>query len=359
MARDHARIHLDIWGDDDWLDLPADAQCLYMTLYTSPGRTLCGAHEWSPSKLAQRAADWTVPRIEAAAETLSQQLFLIIDTDTDECLLRSWIKHDGLWRTPNMAVSVANARANLASRILRGVIVFEVLKLRAAEPKSTSWERPAVQSMLGQKAIDPASLEPFNGAHNPDPNGGRNGGVNPASNGAANPYGQNGAKGGSKGGPTNAFLTNATATKSDDDDSQDEPPLPAAEPEYIDNAAKPTKQHPSSAAKTVVRQELGTDAPYPRQTIERLAVQVDKLFHADHPDALIREAIREWDRREDARLPEFLPSVYSDCVKRARAQPGNTGRPANKLRAVAELAQRERAREQAAIETTETPKGIA
>ena len=96
MARDHARIHLDIWGDDEWLDLPVDAQMLYFTLYTSEGRTLCGSHEWNPKRLAQRAGDWTVGRIEAAAEVLSRDLFLIIDTNTDECLLRSWIKHDGL-----------------------------------------------------------------------------------------------------------------------------------------------------------------------------------------------------------------------------------------------------------------------
>ena len=120
MARDHARIHLDIWGDDDFLDLPVDAQMLYFTLYTSEGRTLCGAHQWSAKKLTQRAGDWTVDRIEAAAQILSERLFLIIDADTDECLLRSWIKHDGLWRTPNMAVSVANARGNVASRTLRG-----------------------------------------------------------------------------------------------------------------------------------------------------------------------------------------------------------------------------------------------
>lgn len=358
MGRDHARIHLDIWGDDDWLDLPADAQCLYMTLYTSPGRTLCGAHEWNVGKIRQRAADWTTERIEAAAEILSERLFLIIDTDTNECLLRSWIKHDGLWRTPNMAVSVANARANVASRTLRAVIVFEILKLRAAEPKSTSWERPAVQSMLTQKAIDPTDLEPFKGASNPAAKGDPNSGANPSSNGASNPYGEVGAKGSSKGGPTNAFLTNATATKSDDDDSQSEPPPAAAEPDYVETAAKPAKRHASSAAKTVVRQELGNDAPYPRETVERLAIQVDKLAHAGHPDTLIREAIREWDRREDARLPEFLTSVYADCVKRARAQPGNSGRTAHKLRSIAELAQRERAREQAALEHAQHAKGI-
>ncbi|WP_181048863.1 hypothetical protein [Mycobacterium kansasii] len=128
----------------------------------------------------------------------------------------------------------------------------------------------------------------------------------------------------------------------------------AAEPTHIETAAKPAKPHASSAAKTVVRQELGKH-DYPANTIERLAVQAETLYHEGKPDALIREAIREWDRREDARLPEFLISVYGDCVKRARAQPGNNGRPPSKLRTVAELAQAERAKEQAALAQHQTP----
>ncbi|WP_396902754.1 hypothetical protein [Mycolicibacterium sp.] len=166
-AEPHRRINLAIWGDDDWLDLGVDAQMLYLTLYTSPGLSYCGAHEWHPGKLAMRSLDWTVERIERAAAVLSEQLFLIIDTATDECLLRSWIKHDGLWRTPNMAVSMANARAALASRTLRGVVVHEVLKLRAAEPESSSWEREPVAEMLTQRAVAAADLEPFTPASTP------------------------------------------------------------------------------------------------------------------------------------------------------------------------------------------------
>ena len=200
MARDHARINLDIWGDDDWLDLSVDAQSLYMMLYTSPGLSFCGAGEWNPAKLTQRAADWTLDRITTAATELCQRLFLLIDTITGEFLVRSWIKHDGLWRTPNMAVTVANARANVGSRTLRGVIVFEVLKLRTANPDSPAWERTAVQNMLTQTAIDPAGVDPFN----PGPKGGPNPGANPGAKGGSMAYGHSGAKGGSKGGPTPA-----------------------------------------------------------------------------------------------------------------------------------------------------------
>lgn len=117
-------------------------------------------------------------------------------------------------------------------------------------------------------------------------------------------------------------------------------------PEHIDNAAaKPTKRQPSSAARTVVRHELGNvGQPYPRATHDRLAVQVDKLA-ADHPDTVIREALRDWDKRDNA-LPEWLPTVLGDVVKRSRAAP--TTQPTSKLRATANLAARQRAREQAA-----------
>ncbi|MCT7361205.1 hypothetical protein [Mycolicibacterium llatzerense] len=322
MARDHARIHLDIWGDDDWMDLPVDAQMLYFTLYTSEGRTLCGSHEWSPKRLAQRAGDWTVGRIEAAAEVLSRDLFLIIDADTDECLLRSWIKHDGLWRTPNMAVSVANARGSLASKVLRGVIVYEVQKLRSADPKSTSWQKPAVQSMLNQKAIDPAELEPFKGASNSGSKGGRNGASNPwpngGSNGAVNENPTHGVNGAANGGPTNAIpIANATSPNGDEDFAADD------EPAHIDNPAKPAKRRPSSGAQTVVRQVLGNS--YPRTTVDRLAVQVEILTREEHPDALIRQALTEWDQRADCTRPEFLPTVLGDLVKRSRARPDAGG----------------------------------
>lgn len=208
MARDHARIHVDIWGDDDWLDLSVEAQMLYFTLYTSSDLSLCGSGTWNPKRLQQVAHGWTIDRIEAAAAELSRGLFLVIDTATDEFLLRSWVKHDGLWRTPNMAVSVANARASLGSRTLRGVVVHEMTKLRKATPESKSWEKETVEKMLSQRAVDPADLDPFD----PGPNGGLNGSNNPSSKGGSNPYSHSGSNPTSNGGPTTATTT-TTATE--------------------------------------------------------------------------------------------------------------------------------------------------
>lgn len=160
-GKDHARINLDIWGDDDWLDLTPPAQHLYFVLWTSPQLSYCGTGEWHPGKIASKAKGWTAAAVLAAGAELTKELFLVVDTETSEFVLRSWMKHDGLWKIPNMAVSMANARADLASRTLRGVIVHEAAKLAKRFPDLSSWTRPAVVNMLAQSAIDPTSVAPL------------------------------------------------------------------------------------------------------------------------------------------------------------------------------------------------------
>lgn len=114
----------------------------------------------------------------------------------------------------------------------------------------------------------------------------------------------------------------------------DEPPPPEprdvvddevldSAPGFIDNPSRPTPPKPTDAARTVVRTTLG--AGYPRTTIDRLAVQVAKLAREGHPDALIREALREWDQRADCGKAEYLPTVLGDIVKRSRAAPATNG----------------------------------
>lgn len=178
-GKDHAEINLDIWGDDDWLDLTPPAQHLYFVLWTSPQLSYCGTGEWHPGRISCKARGWTPAAVEMAGAELSRELFLVIDTATEEFILRSWMKHDGIWKKPNMAVSMANARAALASRTLRGVVVHEVAKIKArniAEAKesvevsvSSSWQRDAVVQLLSQKPVDPSTLERFTPRLTPPP----------------------------------------------------------------------------------------------------------------------------------------------------------------------------------------------
>lgn len=228
-GKDHARVNLDIWGDDDWLDCSPPAQHLYLVLWTSPGLSYCGAGEWHPGRIAARSKGWTAKAVIAAAVELSRDLFLLVDEDTGEFLLRSWLKHDGLWKVPNMAVSMANARAELASRTLRGVVVHEALKVRAANPGLSSWEREAVVSMLGQRPVDPADVEPFNPAANPSVNPWPNPWVNPTVNPPVNQNPRVGVNPPPNPGPTPApsptpSLQGGYVSTGGDSAREDEPP---------------------------------------------------------------------------------------------------------------------------------------
>lgn len=155
MARDHAQVNLAIWNDDDWLDLPPAAQHLYFVLVTHPGLSFAGVVEWRPARIAALAGGWTPEDVRRAAACLEARLFVVIDEATEECLVRSWVRFDGLLKQPILAVSFTKARAAVASREIRAVIVHEAQKHHAREPDLAGWGKPQVQELLGQRALDP------------------------------------------------------------------------------------------------------------------------------------------------------------------------------------------------------------
>lgn len=145
--------------------------------------------------------------------------------------------------------------------------------------------------------------------------------------------------------PTDDDTGNVGARESSSSFS-DGTPIPDEPPPTEISASPPPPQSPTSAARTVVRQELGT-AGYPRKTLDRLAVQVGRLAHQGLADPVIREALREWERRSGAK-PEWLESIAGDVVQRHRATTaGVTTTPTrpSKLRGIAELAAAARAQE--------------
>ncbi|BAH32990.1 hypothetical protein [Rhodococcus erythropolis] len=207
MASEFTRMNRDIWSSDEFLDLSASAQHLYFVLWTHPNLSFCGSVEWHPGKLSTRASDLTPELVIEAGMELARNLFIVVDPETEEVLVRSWIKHDGLCRQPNMAVAMSKDRANLSSRSLRGVVVHEVAKLRVSEPGLSAWKRDQVVNLLGQNAVDPAELLASNpwlkGSVNPSRNPSVKGSFNPSGNPSGNPKPK---------GPVNPGRTTTTAT---------------------------------------------------------------------------------------------------------------------------------------------------
>lgn len=152
MARDHARIRLDIWTDDDWRDLSAGAQWLYMRLLSHGGLSFAGVVEWRPGRLAAGAADLRAADVEMYACELLAGRFVLIDAGTEECLIRSFVKHDGLMRSPNMAAAFVKAHAAVESKAIRGVVVHELGRLYDAQADLRGFTRTDVRRVLDKAA---------------------------------------------------------------------------------------------------------------------------------------------------------------------------------------------------------------
>lgn len=152
MARDRASIRIDMWGDGDWRDLPIGAQHLYMLLMSHPTLSYAGVAEWHPGKLAAMTHGATSSDVIASATLLESEGFIVVEPDTDEVLVRSFIKHDGLMKQPKLVVSMTTAYAAVASRRIQLVIANEVQKMRDREPELRAWDVKQVQTLLGAKA---------------------------------------------------------------------------------------------------------------------------------------------------------------------------------------------------------------
>jgi hypothetical protein len=151
MARDHARIWLDIWSDDDFRDLTAVAQWLYFNRVTSPSLSFAGVGDWRPSRIAAAAKSLDAYAVEVAAAELQAGEFILIDLDTEEVLIRSWAKHDGLIQSPNMAKALARDHALIASPILRAVLVNQLVRLRKSQPDLKGW--PDLAGLLRKRSM--------------------------------------------------------------------------------------------------------------------------------------------------------------------------------------------------------------
>lgn len=165
MARDRANIRTDIWNDDDFRRLSAQAQLLYLQLLTSATLTYAGVADWRPNRIAALANGRTPAEIDAAASELEQGLYIVIDEATEEVLIRSFLKHDGLLQKPNVTKAMVTAYGQVYSLTLKGVIVHELNRLHDKFPDWRGFVLGEVQSLLRKGSVNPSDL-----IRNPSPN---------------------------------------------------------------------------------------------------------------------------------------------------------------------------------------------
>lgn len=146
MARKHARVYLSIWDDPDFLNLRVAEQHIYLMLMSNSGLSRCGVVDYIPSRFEHLAADLTPAKFKAATGGLLRSRFLVLDEHTQELLVRTYVRHDGVFDRENMGKAVGTAFESIVSGEIRTAIGDELARLLSDCPELPGWKGLAATS---------------------------------------------------------------------------------------------------------------------------------------------------------------------------------------------------------------------
>lgn len=158
LTRDYAKTNVTIWQDSDFRSLPFPAQHLYQTMWTHPELSYCGVLDWRPGRLAPLAEGWTAQAVRTFADCLLARHFIVVDEETEEALVRSWVRWEEILKQPRLSVSYVKAFSAVASNTLRSVLVYELTKIRKATPDLVGFKDQRVISVLDNPSVSAKEL---------------------------------------------------------------------------------------------------------------------------------------------------------------------------------------------------------
>jgi hypothetical protein len=179
MARSHGKLKCSIWQDPEFVALPPRCQWAFMLILSQPKLSLVGCLDYMPRRWAKLAEGMTVDALEAAVERLEDAGFVCVDRDTDELLVRSFTRHDGInagnskllkgvwgaWTAVESARLRKVAVDNMPAELFRGDVPDEAQRFRRSE--RMDWVTDRTIEPGTEQATDTTTLLPPSSTHLP------------------------------------------------------------------------------------------------------------------------------------------------------------------------------------------------
>lgn len=125
----YGRVMSSIWTDPDFIALKPQVQQVYLLLLSSSSRDHAGVLPLTLRRWAKCSAGATTASIEAALNALADANFVVVDWDTEEVLVRTYIRNDGVWKQPQVMRAALRSAADVQSYRLRNAVAAELNSL--------------------------------------------------------------------------------------------------------------------------------------------------------------------------------------------------------------------------------------
>ena len=137
MANTHFIFKTATWSTD-FPALTVEAQHLYQLLGSQPDITLCGVLSIAVRRWAALSANGSPARTRKALSELVEKRYVVVDETTDELVLRTYVKHAGGLKIPNVVIGLTRDYTKIASASLRRVVLEQVDEAPLARIKARS-----------------------------------------------------------------------------------------------------------------------------------------------------------------------------------------------------------------------------
>lgn len=126
MPRSEARLQFSIW---DGLDSLSDAGKLaYLVILTEEHVTQCGSGPLRKSMWGKRLR-WEPSKLDDALAEVDRERYVLVDEDTEELLVRSFLRGDKVDRQPRVLQAALKSAVLIQSKRLRAALAEELRKL--------------------------------------------------------------------------------------------------------------------------------------------------------------------------------------------------------------------------------------
>lgn len=138
MARSYGALKVAVWEPTSgFRNLTQLAQWAYVLLISQPQINNLGVLPFTPEKWVRFAFGMRHETLDEALTELDELRYIVVDRETGELLVRTFIKHDKVWQQPSLATNARKLIREVESDRIRGLLTSRHPWLLTSESRET------------------------------------------------------------------------------------------------------------------------------------------------------------------------------------------------------------------------------